>query len=183
MNLRSFYFKMRYYSRWLSLKLRKVNVGKDVYIEPRVFLSNSIIGDYTYIGHNCVIDKTVIGNYCSIAAFAQIGGLEHSHWWWSTSPRLSSLGRKNTTKIGHDVWIGSKVSLREGINIGNGAVIGSNAVVLNDVEPYSIVAGIPAKVIKMRFTRDQIDRLEETRYYEKDPESAKSILNLLKMEV
>jgi len=92
-----------------------VKIGKGVKIEPRVFLSKSTVGDYSYIGHNCVIDNAIIGNYCSIAAFVQLGGMEHSHWWLSMSTYLSSLGRKKQTIIGHDVWIGSKVSIREGI--------------------------------------------------------------------
>lgn len=177
MTIRELYFKIRFLSKAPFLYLRNVKCGKGVFIEPRVFIANTTIGSYSYIGHNCVIDKASIGNYCSIAAFTQIGGMEHSHWWWSTSPRLSSLGIKNETHIGHDVWIGSKVSLKQGIKIGNGAVIGSNSVVLHDVEPYTIVAGVPAKILKKRFTETQMKELENTKYYLKDPAQAKAILN------
>lgn len=177
MTLREIYFKVRFLIKAPFLYLRNVECGKGIFIEPRVFIANTTIGSYSYIGHNCVIDKASIGNYCSIAAFTQIGGMEHSHWWWSTSPRLSSLGVKNETNIGHDVWIGSKVSLKQGIKIGNGAVIGSNSVVLHDVEPYTIVAGVPAKILKKRFTATQIEELESTQYYLQDPSQAKAILN------
>lgn len=177
MTLRELYFGLRFLIKMPFLYLRNVKFGKSVFIEPRVFIANSAVGSYSYIGHNCVIDKASIGNYCSIAAFTQIGGMEHSHWWWSTSPRLSTLGIKNETFIGHDVWIGSKVSLKQGIKIGNGAVIGSNSVVLHDVEPYTIVAGVPAKVLKKRFTSMQIEELEKTKYYLKKPAQAKTILN------
>ncbi|UCS93238.1 CatB-related O-acetyltransferase [Echinicola marina] len=177
--LRDLYFSFRRFFRIWEYFLRNVRLGRKVYIEPRVFLSNTVIGDYSYIGHNSVIDKAEIGNYCSIAAFVQIGGMEHSHWWWSTSPRLSSFGIKNKTIIGHDVWIGSKVSLREGIRIGNGAVIGSNSVVLKDVEPYTIVAGVPAKVIRKRFDNEMIEALVKTEYYKSHPKEAKLKLDEL----
>lgn len=179
--MRKILFRLRLLFKIPFLMLRSVKFGKDFHIEPRVFLSSTSIGDYTYIGHNSVINKATIGNYCSIAAFSQIGGMEHSHWWWSTSPRLSDKGQRRITTIGHDVWIGSKVSLREGITIGNGAVIGANSVVLKDVEPYTIVAGIPAKVLKTRFTEKQMSELEATKYYDKKPADAKVILDNLKI--
>lgn len=159
--------------------LRKVKIGKQVNIEPRVFISKTTVGSYSYLGHNCVIDKAVIGNYCSIAAFVHIGGMEHSHWWWSTSTKLSDKGKKNQTIIGNDVWIGSKVTIREGLKIGNGVVIGSNSVVLSDIEPYSIVVGIPGRVVRKRFSDEEIKILEETKYYNLDPANARRILNNL----
>lgn len=159
--------------------LRKVKLGFGVKIEPRVFISKSIIGDYSYIGHNCVINNTDIGNYCSIAAYVQLGGMEHSHKWLSMSTYLSDLATCERTSIGHDVWIGSKVTIRSGVTIGNGAVIGSNSVVLKNVEPYSIVAGVPAKVIGTRLNNEIIDKLEKSNYYNFKPEQAKKILNNL----
>jgi acetyltransferase-like isoleucine patch superfamily enzyme len=75
------------------------------------------------------------------------------------------------------VWIGSKVSIRQGVSIGNGAVIGSNAVVLKDIEPYAVVAGIPAKKIKIRFTEKEIEKVTSKKYFFHKPPKAKNILD------
>ncbi|MDM1086234.1 CatB-related O-acetyltransferase [Myroides odoratimimus] len=174
--MRKFYYKLLLLMYLPVFILRKVKVGKGVRVEPRVFLSKSSIGDYSYVGHNCVIDNTIIGNYCSIAAFVQLGGMEHSHWWLSMSTYLSNIGKKEKTVIGNDVWIGSKVSVRGGVTIGNGAVIGSNAVVLKDVDPYTIVAGVPAKVIGKRLNDELIVKLEDSKYYNEEPNVALRIL-------
>lgn len=167
---------------WPLYKLRKVDIGKNVRIEKGAFLSKSTIGKYTYIGHYSMITDANVGNYCSIAAHVMIGGLEHSHWWWSTSPRLSDKGIRSTTVIGHDVWIGTKATIRQGVTIGDGAVIGSNAVVLDDVEPYSIVVGIPAKEIKKRFQASNLKRISGSNYHKLDPVEAKKILENLHFE-
>jgi len=126
-----------------------------------------------------MVSNADIGNYCSIAAFVTIGGMEHAHWWWSTSPRLSTRGITGRTVIGHDVWIGSKASLRSGISVGNGAVIGANSVVLHDVAPYSIVAGAPAREIRTRFTDSQVVALEQSEYSLRSPDEATAILDRL----
>ena len=73
-------------------------------------------------------------------------------------------------QVGHDVWIGDNVLLRGGIHIGNGAIIAMGAVVTKDVPAYSIVGGIPAKVLRFRFPQDQINRLEALAWWNK-PES------------
>ena len=65
------------------------------------------------------------------------------------------------TEIGNDVWIGNNVTIKYGVKIGDGAIIGSGAVVTKDVEPYSIVGGVPAKIIKYRFRPDEIEFLEK----------------------
>jgi len=183
MSLRKLYFKLRTLLNKPKFILRKVQIGQECFVEPRSFIANTKIGDFSYVGHNCVIDKTIIGNYCSIAAFCQTGGMEHSYWWYSTSPRLSDKGIKTTTTIGHDVWIGSKVSIRQGVKIGNGAVIGAHSVVLKDVAPYVIVVGSPAKEIKKRFSEEEIKIIEESKYYNYPPEKAKEILEKLNLNL
>ncbi|MBR2872690.1 MAG: CatB-related O-acetyltransferase, partial [Lentisphaeria bacterium] len=72
--------------------------------------------------------------------------------------------------IGSDVWIGLNAVIMDGVTVGNGAVIGTNAVVTKDVPPYAIVVGIPAKVLRYRFDSDTIARLEKLRWFDRDLE-------------
>lgn len=78
--------------------------------------------------------------------------------------------------IGHDVWIGARVTLMAGIAIGNGAVVAAGAVVAQDVPPYAIVGGVPSKVIRYRYSEDIVDRLQQTRWWKLDPTSLYKIL-------
>jgi acetyltransferase-like isoleucine patch superfamily enzyme len=115
------------------------------------------------------------GNYCSIAPNIRIFRANHPKDSFTTHPLLYNpvvgyvskdmLYRPKLT-IGHDVWIGEWVIILPSVNqIGNGAIIGAGAVVAKDVAPYSIVAGNPAKLIRMRFSNDTIKRIEETEWW------------------
>ena len=73
-----------------------------------------------------------------------------------------------STDIGNDVWIGNNVIIKYGVKIGDGAILGAGAVVTKDVEPYSIVGGVPAKVIKYRFSPDEIKFLLAFKWWDKD---------------
>jgi len=127
------------------------------------------------------VDKLIIGSYCSIgsgASFIMAGNQGHRYDWISSFPffympefevfRESQNGFQNAgdTIIGNDVWIGSEAMIMPGINIGDGAVIGSRALVTKNVEPYSIVGGNPAKLIKKRFEEDEIKKLLEMKWWE-----------------
>ena len=177
--MRDLYFNFLRIIKSPSLWLRKVSLGKACRIELSSFISKSKIGKYNYIGHGCVIDKAEIGNYCSIAAYVMIGGAEHPIDWWSTSFRLSDATPKKITTIEDDVWIGTKATIKQGIKIGRGAVVGSHAVVLDDVPAYAIVVGIPAKIIRYRFDQEKIKNLVATEYWTECPDEAKAILKKL----
>lgn len=126
-------------------------------------------------------DRLIIGSFCSIgsgAAFIMAGNQGHRHEWISTFPFYwmpevqAFRDAKNgylpagDTVIGNDVWIGSEAIIMPGVRVGNGAVIGTRAVVTRDVEPYSIIGGNPAKVIRKRFRDREIALLDEMAWWD-----------------
>ncbi|MCI3921403.1 CatB-related O-acetyltransferase [Paenibacillus sp. TRM 82003] len=140
------------------------------------------IGDWTY-GNPAVVfggpggATLKIGKYCSIAAGVTImlGG-EHYMDRVTTYPFQGMIPEamiyidkpfsKGDVKIGHDVWIGLGATIMSGVNIGNGAVIATQSLVVKDVPPYAIVGGNPAKVIRYRFSPEVIKEIEESRWWD-----------------
>lgn len=150
---------------------------------------NIIVGDYTYYDdeqdvrnfQNNVFyhfdflkDKLIIGKFCQIASGVKflMNGMFHSLKGVSTFPfaifskecqqsypKDFHYPFKGDTVIGNDVWIGYNVTFMPGVHVGDGAIIGTNAFVTKDVEPYSVVGGNPAKLIRKRFSDNEIDQL------------------------
>ena len=140
--------------------------------------AQSTVGEYTYIGEGCYVTKAIIGRYCSIGNYVIIGPGEHELSRVSTSAEVypdddwyELLTSKDIT-IGNDVWIGSGSIIRRGVKIGNGAVIGANSFVNSDVYPFSIVAGSPARYIRKRFSEEQIQRIENSHWWDYDKDVA-----------
>jgi len=134
-----------------------------------------------------------VGAYCSIADGAQIflGGEHRTDWvttypfpvFWEAAMGIQGHPRsKGDVIIGNDVWIGTEATLLSGVKIGDGAVIGAKSVVVKDVPPYAIVAGNPARVIKMRFDDDTIARLLRVKWWEWDNARIERALPLLLQE-
>jgi acetyltransferase-like isoleucine patch superfamily enzyme len=146
-------------------------------------MSSYIVGRHTYgkptirsWGEDC---KVVIGSFCSISSHAwfYLGG-NHRVDWISTFPFSEFSGSfpgakrikghpatKGSIYVGNDVWIGDKVSVLSGSIIEDGCVIGANTVVAGKIEPYSVVVGNPARVIRKRFTDKQIEALLEIEWW------------------
>lgn len=127
------------------------------------------VGEYTYVGFHGVITSSKIGRYCSIANNVSIGIGEHKIQRVSTNSifykdPFKTLTEKECT-IGNDVWIGSNVVIRRGVTVGNGAIIGSNSFVNKDVKPFEIIGGSPAKFIRMRFSEEQIDLINNSNWW------------------
>lgn len=160
--------------------LRKCNVAWSSRIEPGAVLVNSTVGAHTYLASGVYLTVTKMGNYCSIASGTKIGGMEHSWWWGSTSPRISeqNISDKETI-VEDDVWMGSNVIIRQGLHIGRGTVIGAGSVVLKDVAPYTIVAGVPAKEIRKRFPENIVREVVATKFWEYPPDKARALLNAI----
>ena len=178
---------------WRQWKLEaryKFQFESPVKVCPRVKLSkSSFVGRFSYIGDNSVIFGDIkIGRFCSIAdGFVVISG-DHPLDHLTTHPFIHSdqlfgyldnyrdipfkkrggvsSGPLPALEIGHDVWIGNRVSVLGKVRcIGNGAVVGAGSIVTKDIPPYAIVAGNPAKVIRYRFDEDAIRSLEESQWW------------------
>lgn len=163
---------------WLVHRIRGTRVPWSSQVSRKSHVKCCTIGKYVYVGTDCVINHTTIGNYTCIASSVKIGGMEHPYWSPSISPLLSSdyvFGKE--TIIGNDVWIGALCCIRQGITIGDGAVIGAGSVVTHDVPAYTIVAGVPSRVLKPRFSDDAFRLLvEKSRFWEYDPNKARNII-------
>lgn len=141
-------------------------------------------GAFSYINGRGRFTNVAIGRYCSIAEQVVVGYPEHPVNWLSTSalqyqrPKWShSVGEWNLAKhdtgkktiIGNDVWIGVGAFIRSGVTIGNGAIIGAHAVVTKDVDPYTIVAGNPARTIRRRLPESIAMRVADLAWWDFSP--------------
>ena len=179
--IKRIYHKCRLFVKLPFHIFRKNQVDKTAIIERNVYVRHCKIGRNSYIGMNGFYNNVIIGNYSSIAAFVVIGAMEHSHWALSTSTILSDEGKDDgKTYVGNDVWIGTNCVIRQGVRIGNGAVIGANSFVNKDIPPYAIAFGTPVKIYKYRFDDEMISKIEQSRYWELPPEEAIQVLNNIK---
>lgn len=164
-------------------KLKNTEVGFRVYIGENSVLNNSSINDFSYVNSNVKIRDTKIGKFCSIGPNVKIVLGSHPLNFISTHPSFYSnnkpfVGFSNTMHfdefkpvvIQNDVWIGEDVLIPGGIKIGNGAVVLARSVVTKDVEPYAIVGGVPAKVIKYRFDSETINKINKSEWWNWDEE-------------
>lgn len=157
-------------------------IGKGNRFSFGVYVHESaVIGKNNYIGPYTMINNATIGNYCSIAPSVKIGQANHSKDYITTYNNISSklIGFSMYEKpalIENDVWIGANAVVMQGVTVGNGAVIGANAVVTTDIPPYAVAVGIPAKVVKFRFSVENIAIIEESNWFHYDLEKAESTI-------
>lgn len=170
----------------------------NISINRRNFIHRANIGSFTYTGINTFIRSCEIGSFCSISWNVSIGGGEHpkdritncttsrfhmldsGHWNKSSNIALEKTYiKQKPCTVGNDVLISSNAVILRDVKIGNGAVIGAGAVVTKDVEPYAIVAGVPAKKIKMRFDDKTIEALEELQWWNWPVEIIRENLDLI----
>lgn len=125
---------------------------------PLKFGPASSIGRYVYIGSGFeVMGAVIIGDLVLISTECKIIGDDHIFNKIGSPTRLEFSRERIPTVIEADVWIGKRVLIKEGVKIGTGSVIGAGSLVVKDVEPYSIVAGVPAKKIRSRFNLNEIE--------------------------
>lgn len=168
-------------TNYFPLECRIVNtqVDKRAKLKPTYHIENSSIDRYTYVGRNSTVYGTRIGGFCSIGNNFTCGLGIHPTDKLSTSPMFYSTLKQNgitlsgsdkieellPVEIGNDVFIGENVTILSGVTVGNGAIVGAGAVVTNDVPPYAIVGGVPAKTIRYRFTSEQIEALQQIQWW------------------
>lgn len=156
------------------------SIGYASYVGEQSFIKNAQIGKFTCIAPRVI---TVAGNhptskYVSVhpAFFSTIPQMGFTYVTKNKFSDFKYIVEKGgvSVVIGNDVWIGDGVRLLEGITIADGAIVASGAVVTKDVPPYAIVGGVPAKVIKYRFDDEQIKKMMELKWWDKDHEWIKN---------
>ena len=156
----------------------KARYGNGVSIADTVIVSSDVsIGKYSYVSPHSTLENCTVGNYCSISAGVNICPGEHDLYAISTHPLFArdEIPKRAPVVIGHDVLISLNAVILKGVHIGNGAVIGAGAVVTKDVEPYEIVGGVPAKHIGWRFDPETRERIEQSKWWEKEPAEIRAI--------
>ena len=160
-----------------NIEIGDYTMYNDYVRDPRDFAKNNVLYHYPVNG-----DKLKIGKFCSIACGAKFLFTSGNHAMqslstypfpiffeeWNLDARdiCSAWDNKGDIIIGNDVWIGYEAVIMAGVTIGDGAIIGTRAVVTKDVPPYTIVGGVPAKIIRKRFDDATIERLENLRWWD-----------------
>lgn len=177
---------------------------KEIYVKPTISNPNIIVGDFTYIADSefeshvtnfypWSRDRLIIGKFCQIAAGVEFVMNDANHQmsaistfpfytlegWNMEPPKPEDMPYKGDTILGNDMWIGQNAVILPGVNIGDGAIIGANAVVAGNVEAYTIVAGNPARPIRRRFDDELISLLLMWRWWDKPIEEIDSLIPLL----
>lgn len=177
---------------------------KEIYVKPTIKNSNIIVGDFTYIAdsefeshvthhYEWNGDKLIIGKFCQIAAGVEfvMNGANHQmnavstfpfytlEGWDMKPPAASDMPLKGDTVIGNDVWIGQNAVILPGVHIGDGAIIGANSIVGNDISPYTIVAGNPATEIRKRFDDELIQLMLDFKWWDKSVGEINQLIPLL----
>ena len=158
-----------------TARIRNSGIGDFVEIHDFVQVRDSDVGAYSYLQEYVSVLNATVGKFCAVAAMSRIGAPNHPYqrvtqhrfsyvpeYYWEGQKRdaafFADRGADRCT-VGNDVWIGHGATVLPGNAIGDGAVIAAGAVVTHDVDPYTIVGGIPARLIKRRFEQRVADRL------------------------
>ena len=150
----------------------------------------SSIGEYSTVGRYTKITNAEIGKFCAISWDCTINAVSHPYDHLTIHafpyvPHAGGLVKERTqqivnVKVGNDVWVGANSVIMPGITVGDGAIIGANAVVTKDVPPYAIVVGVPAKIIKYRFSEQIIGKLLNIKWWDFERDTIVENIDLFK---
>ena len=173
-----------------NISVGDYTIYNDFVRDPVEFERNNVLYHYPVNG-----DRLVIGKYCSIACGAKflLNSANHTlrslstypfpifyeAWGTPVSEVSSAWDNRGDIVIGNDVWIGYEAVILSGVHIGDGAIIGARAVVTRDVEPYTIMGGVPARPIRKRYDEETIQRLLALRWWDFPPEHMRKCLDAL----
>ncbi|MDA8940075.1 hypothetical protein N9H48_06690 [Pseudoalteromonas marina] len=151
-------------------KYENFTVGRDFRLGMPLWFTNVSVkfGDYCYLGPRANISNPLaVGDLVLISSDFRVIGNDHGMFNIGVPMRIAEPEKKAlmTTVIESEVWIGQGVTILSGVRIGRGAVIGANSLVNKDIEPYTIVGGVPARKIKARFTEDEV-KVHQSNIYE-----------------
>ncbi len=160
-----------------NITVGEYTMYNDFVNDPREFEKNNVL--YHYPVNR---DRLIIGKFCSIACGARFIFTSANHalkslstypfpiffeeWGLDVKNITDAWDNKGDIVIGNDVWIGYEAVILSGVTIGDGAIIGTRAVVTKDVPPYTIVGGVPARVIRKRFSEETIDALLKIKWWD-----------------
>ena len=173
-----------------NISVGDYTIYNDFLRDPTEFVRNNVLYHYPING-----DRLVIGKFCSIACGAKFLFTSANHtlkslstypfpifyeaWDTSVSEITETWDNRGDIVIGNDVWIGYEAVILSGVHIGDGAIIGARAVVTRDVEPYTIMGGVPARPIRKRYDEETIQRLLALRWWDFPPEQMRKCLDAL----
>lgn len=176
-----------------SCRIYESKVGSWTDLGENCILVETSFGDYSYAAGDMSIIYSDIGKFCSIASHVRINPVNHPmgrvtqhhctyrrvQFGFGTvdDEAFFDWRRSHKCVVGHDVWIGHGAVIMPGVNIGTGAVIGAGAIVTKDVEPYTIVVGVPAKPLRKRFSDETIKKLLDSAWWDWDRKTLEERFN------
>jgi phosphonate metabolism protein (transferase hexapeptide repeat family) len=165
-----------------TARIREARIGDYVEIHECVQVRDSDVGDYCYLQEYTSLLNTDMGRFTAIASMVRTGAPNHPYgrisqhrftytpeYYWPVQERDADFFARRSNdrcRIGNDVWMGHGAIVLPRVTVGDGAVVAAGAVVTRDVEPYTIVAGVPAKPIKRRFERAVAERLQALAWWQ-----------------
>lgn len=167
-----------------TAQMNNTTLGAYTEIAENCYLENTTMDDYSYCGHLCFFQNVTIGKFSNIAAMVRVGPTMHPtdrptqhHFTYRRAlygfaeqddEEFFAWRAAQRATIGHDTWLGHGAIVMPNVSIGTGAVIGAGAVVTKDVPPYGIALGVPATVVKHRFTARIVDALFDIAWWDWD---------------